>query len=56
MRNNSLYKKQIDVCQVTGKQAAMAPRLGIFLLWAGVSVFLPLDPVNGGEGGEMGWN
>ncbi|KAB0407291.1 hypothetical protein E2I00_010975 [Balaenoptera physalus] len=28
----------------------MAPRLGIFLIWAGVSVFLQLDPVNGGNG------
>ncbi|XP_047647499.1 seminal plasma protein pB1 [Phacochoerus africanus] len=27
----------------------MAPRLGIFLLWAGVSVFLQLDPVNGDQ-------
>ncbi|KAM9048264.1 seminal plasma protein pB1-like [Megaptera novaeangliae] len=25
----------------------MAPRLEIFLIWAGASVFLQLDPVNG---------
>ena len=30
----------------------MAPRLGLFLIWAGVPVFLQLHPVNGGEGGE----
>ncbi|XP_057389705.1 seminal plasma protein PDC-109-like [Balaenoptera acutorostrata] len=28
----------------------MALRLGIFLIWAGASVFLQLDPVNGGDG------
>eukprot|EP00069_Balaena_mysticetus_P002384 bmy_15985T0 len=27
----------------------MAPRLGIFLIWAGASVFLQLDPVNGDQ-------
>ncbi|XP_036689980.1 seminal plasma protein A3-like [Balaenoptera musculus] len=27
----------------------MAPRLGIFLIWAGTSVFLQLDPVNGDQ-------
>ncbi|XP_057568798.1 seminal plasma protein PDC-109-like [Hippopotamus amphibius kiboko] len=25
----------------------MAPRLGVFLIWAGTSIFLQLDPVNG---------
>ncbi|CAI9161513.1 unnamed protein product [Rangifer tarandus platyrhynchus] len=27
----------------------MAPRLGLFLIWAGASVFLQLVPVNGDE-------
>ena len=31
----------------------MAPRLGLFLIWAGASVFQQLHPVNAGEGGEM---
>ena len=30
----------------------MAPRVGLFLIWAGASVFQQLHPVNGGEGGE----
>ncbi|MXQ97082.1 hypothetical protein E5288_WYG016510 [Bos mutus] len=33
----------------TGEQATMALRLGLFLIWAGVSMFLQLDPVNGDE-------
>ncbi|XP_055267042.1 seminal plasma protein PDC-109 [Moschus berezovskii] len=27
----------------------MAPQLGLFLIWAGVSMFLQLDPVNGDQ-------
>jgi len=38
----------------TGEQATMALRLGLFLIWAGVSMFLQLDPVNGGERGVTG--
>ncbi|XP_070415647.1 seminal plasma protein HSP-1 [Equus przewalskii] len=32
---------------VPARQAAMAPRLGIFLIWAGACIFLQLDHVDG---------
>ena len=41
---------------VPARQAAMAPRLGIFLILAGTCIFLQLDHVDGGEGGEKGLN
>ena len=51
----SLITKGADGCwSVSGEQATMALQLGLFLIWAGVSVFLQLDPVNGSERGEMG--
>ena len=47
--------KGADGCwSATGEQPTMAPCLGLFLIWAGSSVFLQLVPVNGGERGEMG--
>ena len=38
----------------TGEHATMALSLDLFRIWAGMSMFLQLDPVNGGERGEMG--